>query len=310
MEHSPLREAIAATADLEAAGIAVGVADRGRVEFVCRGSVAADPVGPGTVFYGASLTKQIVGLLLARAVVDQSAAVDDPILHWLPGLPVWLAPIRLRHLLHHTSGLPDVTDPTQSVPEANAEVVDRLRQLSLRVLAPGVRYAYTNAGYVLLAEALARIVERPISESASTELFTPLGLTATRLGGPAIRVPGMPDPPGTVGDGGLWTSITDLIGWLRALNSGSLGRAAQRLAETTSRLADGTPGDYAWGVRIGSCPHGRLITHGGSWHGWLAKTVRIPERQVAVAILSLGSTEQAVSEAGVRLALDIASEVP
>jgi hypothetical protein len=65
--------------------------------------------------------------------------------------------------------------------------------------------------------------------------------------------------------------------------------------------------DYAWGVRVTPAPYGRVITHGGSWPGWLAKTVRVPERQVAVAILSVGAEERAVSDTGLRLAQILAA---
>ncbi len=220
-----------------------------------------------------------------------------------------MASIRLRHLIHHTSGLPDVTDPALGIPRSNLEVIERLQLLRPEALPqPGAQYAYNNAGYVLLAETLTRMRKRPISELAEIELFHPLALHDTRLGGPAVQVPGVPDPPGTLGDGGLWTSIADLTAYLMAANMTRFGAAVYHQAETTTRLADGEHLDYAWGVRITPTTYGRLVTHGGSWHNWLAKTVRVPERQVAVAILSLGATEQMISAAGIHLAEVLASQ--
>ena len=87
-----------------------------------------------------------------------------------------------------------------------------------------------------------------------------------------------------------------------------LGTATHDLAETTSHLIDGTEVDYAWGVRVASTPYGRLITHGGSWQSWLSKTVRVPDRQIAVAVLSVGAEELAVSETGLRLAETLARQ--
>jgi CubicO group peptidase (beta-lactamase class C family) len=298
----------AALADLEADGVAMGVVVGDQVEFVYRGRRGDERVDRHTAFYGASVTKQIVGVLLARVIVDRAADVDDLVLRWLPELPDWTGSVRLGHLIHHTSGLPDVTDPALGIPRSNADVIERFQRLQpFSGPQPGVRYAYNNAGYVLLAEALTRILKRPISEIASTELFIPLALTDTQLGGKAVQLPVPPDPPGTVGDGGLWTSIADLTSWLRACNMAEFGASAQRLAETTTQLVDGSHLDYAWGVRITPAPYGRLITHGGSWQRWLAKTVRIPERQVAVAILSVDATEQAVSDTGTQLAEALAS---
>ncbi len=290
----------AALADLEAEAIAVGVIVEDVAQFVCRGRLAGERVDPDTIFYGASVTKQVLGLLVARAIVDRAANADDLLRRWLPELPDWMAAVRLRHLIHHTSDLPDLT---LGFPRSNLEVIERCqRRQPDPAPQPGVRYAYNNAGYVLLAEALTRILEQPISDIASAQLFTPLQLTRTTLGGTPVSLATVPDPPGTVGDGGLWTSITDLTAWLHACNQARPDAEAQGLAETTGRLADGTHLDYAWGVRIRPTSYGRLITHGGSWQTWLAKTARVPEKRVAVAVLSVGGTEQTVSDTGAHLA--------
>lgn len=103
----------AALAGIPAEGVAIGVAAGELVEFACRGRRAGDQVDRHTAFYGASVTKQIVGLLLARTIVDRIA--DDRVVHWLPELPDWMASIRLRHLIHHTADLPEVTDPALGV---------------------------------------------------------------------------------------------------------------------------------------------------------------------------------------------------
>lgn len=129
-----------------------------------------------------------------------------------------------------------------------------------------------------------------------------MGMIDTRLGGRPRTVPGHPDPPGTIGDGGLWTSIIDLTTWLTSLNRHAFGAEVAQLTEQPGRLDDRTGLDYAWGERVVRVPEGRLITHGGSWAGWLAKTVRCPEQGVAVAVLSHGGTEESISALGVDVA--------
>lgn len=292
--------------DLRGTAIAIGTAVGDDLEFVWRGSLAGEPVNRRTVFYGASVTKQIVGVAAACAVIRGEIEPSDPIARWLPELPSSMGLVRLGHLIHHTSGLPDVADPAAGVPGTNAEVIERFQQVKALIPEPGVRYAYNNAGYVLLAETLARSQELPTGKLADA-LFMPLGLPDTRLGGPTVRLEGRADPPGTIGDGGLWTSLCDLTRWLQACNEAAFGAEVQRLAESTTTLADGSPLDYAWGVRVTPTPVGRIVTHGGSWDTWLAKTVRIPEQRVAVAVLSVGAAESDVSRAGVDLATAIAS---
>lgn len=298
----------AALSKLRAEAAAVGVAVGELVEFDCKGALGDAPVHPRTVFYGASVTKQIIGLLLAQAVADVDINTTDEIARLLPSLPRWTGAGQVRHLIHHTSGLPDLADPNLGIPASNQEVIERFQRHEPRSHPkPGIAFSYNNAGYVILAEALATTIGRPITDAADSDLFTRFDLTDTRLGGPAISLPSIPDPPGTVGDGGLWTSIADLTRWLRACNQNALGSATHSLAETTTRLTGGSELDYAWGLRVTPTPYGRLITHGGSWQTWLAKTARIPERQVAVAVLSVGGDELAVSHTGTELARALAS---
>lgn len=283
--------------------IAIGVAAGSRTTFAFRGSLAGENVGPGTVFYGASLAKQVVASLLAKTMRSVDASPHDPVRTWLPDIPAWAGDVRLHHLLQHTSDLPDVTDPQPQPPTSNTEVLDRLQRMhpAPRVR-PGTEFRYNNTGYVLLAEVLARICGRAVGDLAAGTLFDPLQMTATRLGGQPVRLPGEPDPPGTVGDGGLWTSAADLLTWLTALNNGTFGTAVVAQLETPGELDDGTALDYGWGIRIRQTPHGRQVTHGGSWASRLAKTVRIPDHKVAVAVLSTGSTEPAISDADTKLA--------
>jgi CubicO group peptidase (beta-lactamase class C family) len=292
----------AALRGVRADGVVVAVSvDQTRV-FQSRGALDGRPVTEQTVMYGASLTKQMIGLLLAITVDVGRATPADRLTAWLPELPSWISEVRLHHLLHHTSGLPDVTAAEPGPPESNAEVLRRLQRRAAPPLRPGGSYAYNNTGYVLLAEVLSRVSGHSIAEIAQHELFRPLAMTSTRLGGHPVPLSDHPDPPGTVGDGGLWTSAVDLISWLTALNAGRPHPGALSRAETPGALSDGTPLDYAWGVRVTSTPHGRQLTHGGSWGGWLATSVRLPERQVAVGVLSVGSAEHAIGALGTDLA--------
>lgn len=292
----------AALGKVRAGGLVVGVQAGPTKVYLGKGTLGSQPVTKQTVMYGASLTKQIVGLLLARSVaVGQLSDVAD-LRTWLPELPPWTAGVRLRHLLHHTSGLPDVTADEPGPPWSNAEVIRRLQTCSTRLPRPGISYSYNNAGYVLLAEVLSRVHGRPIQQLAAEQLFDPLAMASTRLGGASTTLSDQPEPPGTIGDGGLWTSAADLITWLTAVNTGWPDPAAVARAETAGSLDDGTSLDYAWGVRVTETRHGRRISHGGTWGGWLAKTVRLPERQIAVAVLSVGSTEDAISALGFDLA--------
>ena len=181
--------------------------------------------------------------------------------------------------------------------------MNRFRRFDVRApIEPGTRFSYNNAGYVLLAEAVSRLFDGPITQLAREQIFEPLGMTATRLGGEPHRTAGYPDPPGTIGDGGLWTTATDLTFWLAAMNSKMINANAVKRVQMVGHLADGTALDYAWGIRVAETPYGRRLTHGGTWANWLAKTVRLPDQGVAVAVLSTGGSEERISQIGTDLA--------
>jgi CubicO group peptidase (beta-lactamase class C family) len=290
-----------------AVGLAVSAAAGPVTAVCCRGTVGGTQVTSRTVMYAASVTKQLIGYLAASAVEQGRLDPRSPARELLPELPPWTAAVQVRHLLHHTSGLPDVTDPSVPGPVDNQEVLRRLGAVTGPTSPAGERYAYNNTGYVLLALLLEECCGEPVADLAQRRIFGPLGISDSRLGGHPVLLPGFPDPPATVGDGGLWTTVVDLDRWLVALNEWRPEPAAVHRIEQPAALDDGSPLDYGWGLRISTVAAGRLVTHGGSWPGWLAKTARVPEQQVAVAVLAHDSEEQAVSRLGADLAVTLAT---
>jgi CubicO group peptidase (beta-lactamase class C family) len=215
--------------------------------------------------YAASLAKQIVAACAALIRVD----VDAPVSDFRPG--VTTPDVRLRHLIHHVGGPP-----------------------------PGVRFAYSNAGYVLLAEAIGRAAGEPLADLAQRLIFTPLGMTSSLFwAGPEPRPPGAAPldtaepPPLSIGDGGLWSTAEDLLRWAAALDEDRLGITA--LVQTPGRLDDGTPLDYAWGMGVRDRAGVREYRHGGGYADLRAMLVRVPERGLDLVVLALGDrTERRV----------------
>ena len=305
-----------------------GVGDRPRVvafmcdrtgdRYWCRGRIPGlGAVTPATPAYGASVTKQMVGVLAARAVVEGELSTEAPVRHYLPDLPTWMDPVRVRHLLHHTAALPQPPTLASALGFSsdfagwsrldNAAVLAALHHVGGPTGAPGVLFSYDNTGYVLLAEVIAAVRGSAVSQLARQDLFLPLGITESRLGGAAATVlPAVDPPPRTVGDGGLWTAGADLLRWLKALNRGAFGADVMALVQTAGRLDDGTVLDYAWGMAPRSGPAGTVsYIHGGSWPGWAAMTVRNPSAGTAVAILAATDDKDLVSS----LALDLNTEL-
>ena len=304
---------------LAGSAVVVGaISPRHSRQYWCAGELSGQPVTPRTTFYAASVTKQLVAALVARAVldghVDQQAAIPT----LLSGLPAWAAPIRVHHLLHHTAALPQpqrlavalgYPDDTAGWSRLDNEaLLAALHRVAPPRTPPGREFSYDNTGYVLLAELLATVHGRDVTNLARSEVLEPLGLAGSRLGGPAPAV--LPDravPPATIGDGGLWTCLADMLTWLGALNEERLGADLTALVQSPGRLDDDTVLDYAWGVGPRPGQAGTVYLHGGQWPGWCAMTVRGPATATAVAILATTEDVPAVSAAASELHAHLAS---
>ncbi len=284
--------------------VAVRAADGSTAE-ACGDCLVEDvEVGVDTVMYAASIAKQVIGILAAQQAVDGSIDTNHSVSRYIDGLPPWGSRVRLRHLIHHTSGV--VMDESANAVRGNDEVLSRLRGASMLLTEPGSNFRYSNVGYVCLAEVLSCAGGQPV-ESLARDLFASLLMNTARLGGPMPGdLPGQQPPPATVGDGGLWLSTRDLRRWNDAMNDRALGDAAHALAEQPGELDDGTPLDYAWGIRIFEHQGRRTVSHGGSWPTWSAKAIRQPDAGVSVAILTTCEDAQILTA----IALDLVDALP
>jgi CubicO group peptidase (beta-lactamase class C family) len=256
----------------------------GSSDISCSGQLGGHLVTPDTVMYAASIAKQVVGLLAAQQVCAGTLAAEDLLSDCMDGLPPWAGTVRVRHLAHHTSGLP--TGWAQTRGGGSAGALAWLRQLDELETEPGSTYRYSNIGYICLAEIVSRTVGAPVADVAA-DLFTRLGMSDTSLSDTIPYEPAEQQlPPRTVGDGGLWLSVRDLRSWNDAMNRRALGAEVHVLAETPGTLDDGTALDYAWGVRILQHVGRRVVSHGGSWPTWSAKAMRWPDAGVSVALLT------------------------
>jgi D-alanyl-D-alanine-carboxypeptidase/D-alanyl-D-alanine-endopeptidase len=136
------------------------------------------PVGSTTVYEIGSITKVFTGILLAQAVASGAVQISDPIQKYLPAgieAPTYRdMPIRLQDLATHRAGLPrDLDSDTLS------DLYTWLNQVSL-ARAPGSEYSYSNAGYSLLGDILARLSGTDFATLEYQSVSQPLGLIDTR----------------------------------------------------------------------------------------------------------------------------------
>jgi CubicO group peptidase (beta-lactamase class C family) len=149
------------------------------------------PVEPDTVFLVASVTKPVTATAAMMLVERGKLSLDDTVSSIVPEFGArGKAGVRVRHLLTHTSGLPDQLPENQELRAQHAplaEFVRRICQVEL-LFPPGTRVSYQSCGLAMLGEIVERIERVPLREFLRREVFTPLGMEDTSLGAEQSRV--------------------------------------------------------------------------------------------------------------------------
>src|SRR2546426_4330335 len=179
-------------------GCALAIVKDGRIVH-SRGYGMADlehevRITPASPFYVGSLSKQFTAMIIALLAEQGTLGLDDDIRKYLSELPAYDTPITIRHLIHHTSGLPEYMPLLAragwrpDAPFGNRDVLDiiaREHQLNFR---PGEQFSYSNSGYTLLAVIAERAARVGLEEFSDARIFSPLGMKATHFLGDANRL--------------------------------------------------------------------------------------------------------------------------
>lgn len=258
---------------------------------------------PQTNYRLASMTKQFTAAAILLLAQDGALSLEDPIRKWLPDLPAATAPITIRHLLTHTSGLIDYEDvipPGQTQQLHDADVLQLLEQQNRTYFPPGTRYRYSDSGYSLLALIVGRAAHEDFATFLKRRIFVPLGMLnsvayESGISVVAQRAFGYSAEPGgwrrtdqsltsaVLGDGGVYSSIDDLAKWDAGLYGGGLLRPRVRQAAFSKQVATDDPHvGYGFGWRI----TGRSVWHSGETLGFRNVIVRFPGQHLTVVVLS------------------------
>jgi CubicO group peptidase (beta-lactamase class C family) len=250
----------------------------------------------------ASITKQFTAVAVLMLADSGRLNVDDPVSRWIAGLPSSHAALTVRQLLNHMSGLGRFeTRYSNRQPASSDESVQAILNMPTE-FAPGARFSYSNANYVLLGAIIERITGRRWSEHMQRVFFTPLGMRTTapceptpadslvgymKAGGPAT-----PRPPVSVlltgAAGALCSTVYDLARWATALHGGRLLSARSYALLQTPPVIPGDPRHaYAMGVvRAESGPLLRLWHNGALNSGFASHLAYYPRDTLTIVLLS------------------------
>lgn len=152
------------------------------------------PVQPDTIFLVASVTKPVTAMAVAMLVERGKILLDTPVAEILPEFGNrGKEQIRIRHLLTHTSGLPDMLPENIELRRQHAPLAEYVRRTCALEpeFAPGTKVQYQSMGIGVLGALVARIEGVTLPEFLDREVFAPLGMHDTALGQrhlPAARV--------------------------------------------------------------------------------------------------------------------------
>jgi CubicO group peptidase (beta-lactamase class C family) len=272
----PKIEAIfAPLSDARSPGLAVLVRQRGRVVFEhgygVRDLNSLAAINPETNFRLASCTKQFTAMAIMLLVHDGKLKYEQSLAEIFPEFPAYGTTITINSLLHHTSGLADYETLMEQEEKSSGrkwtaenqirdpDVLALLEKEHATQFAPGTKWAYSNSGYVVLGLVVAKVSGKSFGEFLHERIFAPLKMDQTiayekgknevanrafghSRDGSAWKQTDQSSTSATLGDGGVYSSVTDLAKWDEALAKDTLlSEVEMRAALTPATLMGGAP---------------------------------------------------------------------
>ena len=312
-------------------GLAAGVWQRGEVRLRMgvgnQDGPGSPPVDGETVFHLASVTKPFVATVVMQLVTDGKMCLDCPLLRYLPYFSMQgpgADRITIRQLLTHTAGTGDTSDFGWTTPEYDDGAIERyVRSLaSVRLdFVPGSEWRYSNRGFDVLADAIARADGQPFETVIQRRILIPLGMRRSTLLMSDVDSARMalghrrdgssvgyyPYNRRHAGSSTLHSTLDDMLRWAAAnLQRGALDQRRilpasaydelwhpyrdirATIAEQTRRAGYRFPYDslaigLSWFLPVQDDRH--LVYHSGSDPGFASNVLLSPSEQIGVIVL-------------------------
>lgn len=295
-------------------GCVVAVIDNGRIVFKRGYGIAnietGEPITTATAFNIASVTKQFTAACIALLIERGKLSPEDDIRKYLPEMPEYEIPIKIKHLIYHTSGIRDfgILSFLKGIPLEDPypeqETLDLLARQKKLNFHPGDMQRYSNSGYFLLGIIVKRVTGMSVGEFAEKEIFAPLGMKHTayhydpaRAGNLAVghvsdgdgkyRVYRLALDTQDLGFGGIYTTVEDMCRWDRNFYRNRIGgKNFNTLMQTRGVSNNGDTLSYAFGLYIRDYMGLKTVSHQGGNPGYNAFILRFPERKFTVICLA------------------------
>lgn len=288
------------------------------------------PLSADSAYYLASESKQFTAACVLSLVRAGLIGLDDDVCAHLPELAKFEQTFPLRSLLNHSSGIPDYFQFLEcqlSRHEAdyfdNRMILEVIGRLDTVVVPTSTGYRYSNSNYILLAALVERLSGMSLGRYARSTLFEPLDMRRIAFDEDRFSIiehrvfsyeADAPRPFGykqhlgnanTVGDGGVYASIRDLLLWEKEwhrqwADPSSLLHAMLQ----PSALLDGTVPSYRFGLELIQRAGHDVVFHSGGLWGFDTLIMRIPARRMSVIQLANCEAAQSSIECLLATAID------
>jgi len=254
------------------------------------------------------MSKQFTAAAIVMLAQERKLSLDDEVRKYVPELPDFGAPVTLRQLVYHTSGLRDqwellglagwrysldlITD------DDVLSIMSRQKDLNFP---PGSKHMYSNTGYTLLAQVVKRVSGQSFREFTTSRIFQPLGMRNTHFRddhAEIVKNMAYGYVPAkdtfrisitnfdTVGATSLLTTIEDLALWDENFYNPRVGGPEMiRQMLERGKLSDGEQLDYAFGLVIGKHRGLATVDHAGGDAGYRSDMIRFPDQHFTAVCL-------------------------
>jgi CubicO group peptidase (beta-lactamase class C family) len=288
-------------------GLGIGIVRGGTV--IARGYGEANiehhaPVTADTIFQSGSLGKMFTAAAVMLQVEDGKLSLSDSITKFLTDAPRTWRAITVRHLLTHTSGIPDYADLDYRK-DYTDEGLRRLAYAQELEFPAGTRWNYSNTGYMLLGLIIGKVSGKFYGDVLTERVFRPAGMSTARVISAVDIVPNraasyelvdgqiknyaqwVSPKLNTTADGSLYFTVRDLIAWDAVVRQRGILKP-QSWAEILSpvRLASGKSYPYGFGWQLDDRNGQPLQRHGGTWQGFRTEYARFIGDDLSIIVLA------------------------
>lgn len=268
-----------------------------------------------SIYQLASITKTFTAAMVLKLVELKKISLNDKLTKFYPGFH---EAITIEQLLHHTSGIRNITETDANIPgQHEKELIDYLVKLEPD-FPPGMQMHYSNSGYIILGHIISKLTGLSYYEALRKYIFSPLQMNNSgfdflnlhskdralgydKLGNDKHENATMRDSTEPFAAGAIYSTVGDLYKWHFALQHYTiLPKQILDRAYEPSKVKN-----YGFGWQIDSIYGQKMVSHSGAISGFGTNFARIPADDICIVLLSnrSGATFETINITGRVLAL-------